>query len=159
MPVIKNNLLFLVKSQDAQSLWLFTPYSQSSLSGQLLLSLGSSALVQGHHELLLHPASTIPPHPSCLPCQHTPPPAKDLASDFTEKVRVTDEQTSSPSTPKPVLFLSFPPVTLEEMSSLLKMNLYMSKPFYQLSFMHLYHVEFFTEYFHQHADMLWYLST
>lgn len=77
--------------------------------------------------LLLHPAPTLPPHPSRLPCQHTPPPVKDLASDFPEKVRVTDEQTSRPGASEPVLISSS--CDSGEVSSLLKRSLYISKPF------------------------------
>lgn len=100
--------------------------------------------------------STIPLHPLCLPCQHTPLPAKDLASDFAEKVRVTDEQPSFLGTPEPGL-ISFPPYY--EVSSLLSKWSSMWANLFQLSFLHPYLVEFSVEYFHQHADMLWYLST
>lgn len=73
-----------------------------------------------------------------------------------EKVRVTDEQTCRPGAPEPVL-ISFPPVTLEEVSSLLKTNLYMSKPFiscYSASLSY----SIFYQALPSAADMLWYLS-
>lgn len=96
--------------------------------------------------LLLHPAPALPPHPSHLPCQHTPPPVKDLASDFPEKVPVTDEQTSRPGASEPVLISSScdsgGSVLSAQKESLHKQTLY------QLSFLHLYLVAFSIKYFH-----------
>lgn len=107
-----------------------------------------------HSGLFLLPASAVPSHSSDMPGPLTPLLANDLASDFTEKVRLTDEQTPSPitnCTPTRRCFVfSIPSLSWRNcLLSSQNESLYMSKPSqgswpfnYQLSFLHHYFPEF-----------------